>query len=729
MIRRSVAAKRLVLLTVLAFWLVPLVLQGQPAELLRKPENFERSRDYDALHYKLVLEFHDKEKSYRGENTITLASLKDDLKSLVFDAEGFTVTEVAGPDGRPLPFSVGNKKLAITLPRGLAYGEKTSVAVRFHQENPKTGLKFIEAGPGHPAQINTYDWPEDAHHWFPCYDYPNDKVTSEVIATVRGDYKVLSNGRLVEVLRDMSAGTATWHWTQEEPHPTYCIMLAAGPFEVIKDSLGSLQVDYWVYPKDVADAPRSFRKTPKMIDFYNKTFGYAYPWAKYDQICVAGYGGGMEATTATILGESTIHDERADQDFSSDGLVAHELAHMWWGDLVTERAWPDVWLSESFATYAEYLFTRFDRGEDEGALNLEEKKASYLAEARNRYIRPIVFNRYNEPWEIMDAHAYPKGAAVLHMLRFVLGDQAFFRALGEFLNRFAFRNADTRDFMTVVKETTGENLDWFFEQWIYKPGHPVFDVSAAWDEPAGKLLLKVRQRQDLSRGIPVFRTPVIIGIRTAGKKVSEKVWIRKGEETYEFKLPAKPLLVRFDEGNYLLKELAFEKTSEELTFELQNDDAVGRLWAAAELQKITSGGPVREALFQAARKDAFWAVRRTALETLAKTGDVSLAPFFKEKLADGSSKVRAAALRALAAMKAPSLASFFADVFNRDSSYVVQAEALTAIGDCGGRDRVPFLKKAAALASPRDMLKRSAESAIKKIEGAPVNPLRRIPQT
>ncbi|MGZ4886594.1 MAG: M1 family aminopeptidase, partial [Candidatus Aminicenantales bacterium] len=480
-------------------------------------------------------------------------------------------------------------------------------------------------------------------------------------------------------------------------------------------------VDYWVYPKDIADVPRSFGKTPKMIDYYNKTFRYAYPWAKYDQVCVAGYGGGMEATTATILGQGTIHDERADQDFSSDGLVAHELAHMWWGDLVTERAWSDVWLSESFATYAEYLFTRFDRGEDEGALNLEEKKTDYLAEARNRYIRPIVFNRYNEPWEIMDAHSYPKGAAVLHMLRFVLGDRAFFRVLGGFLSRFAFKNADTHDFMTVVKDATGKNLDWFFEQWIYKPGHPVFDVSAAWDGPAGKLLLKVRQIQDFSRGIPVFRTPVVIGIRTAGENVSEKIWIEKGEEAFEFKLPAKPRLVRFDEGNQLLKELIFKKSAEELIFQIQNDDVVGRMWAAGELQKFSSDASTREALLQAARMDAFWVVRRAALETLAKTGDPSLARFFKEKLADGSSRVRAAAVRALAAMKPPAPASFFVDVFNRDSSYVVQAEALVAIGECGGRDRIAFLRKASGLASPRDVLKRSAESSIKKIEGAPAN--------
>jgi aminopeptidase N len=705
------------LLTIFSiFILAPQLLRGQPAELLKRPENFERGRDYDAIHYKLTFIFDDREKAYRGENTITLTSLRDDLKMLVFDAEDFTVTGVIGPSGGPLPFSPERKKLVVSLPVGLGYGETANLTIRFQNKNPKTGLKFIEEGPDHPAQINTYSWPEDAHHWFPCYDYPNDKVTSEVTATVRADFNVLSNGRLEKVTEDKAGGTKTWHWLQDKPHPNYCIMLAAGPFEVIRDRLGPLPVDYWVYPRDVPDARRSFEKTPKMIDFYNRAFGFAYPWAKYDQVCVAGYGGGMEATSATILGRATIHDERADQDFSSDGLVAHELAHMWWGDLVTERAWPDVWLSESFATYSEYLFSRFDRGEDEGALNLEDKKSEYLREARNRYIRPIVFNRYNQPWEIMDAHSYPKGAAVLHMLRFVMGDPAFFRTVREFLSRFAFQNADTHDLMNVVKDSSGENLDWFFEQWIFKPGHPVFAVSSAWDAEAGKLRLKVRQVQDFSKGIPIFRTPVLIGIRTAGRTDSRKVWISAAEENFEFDAPERPLLVRFDEGNHLLKELTFEKSAEELVFQLKNDDAVGRMQAAAGLGRQAGDDTVRQALSTAAERDSFWAVRRAAVEALAASNAAGLEAFFKGRLSDLSSKVRAVAVRALGRLKNPSLAPYFETVFKNDTSYVVQAETLAAIGECGGKDKIAFLKKAAAMPSPRNILRRSAESAVKKIE-------------
>jgi aminopeptidase N len=715
-------AGRLASTLLVAVLACPLFLRGQPAELMRRPENFERSRDYDALHYRLALVFDDKDRSYRGQTTVTLASLKDGLERLILDAENIEVTGIAGPDGRPLPGSLGGGKLAILLPKALAHGEKASVVVSFFQKQPRTGLKFIDAAPDHPAQINTYSWPEDAHRWFPCYDYPNDKASSEVIATVRGDWKVLSNGRLLGVTEDTAAGTRTWHWSQEEPHPAYGIMIAAGPFEVLKDSLGGLPVAYWVYPKDVADALRSFSKTPKMIDFYNRTFGFAYPWVKYDQVCVAGYGGGMEATTATILGQGTIHDERAEQDFSSEGLVAHELAHMWWGDLVTERSWPDVWLSESFATYSEHLFTRFEQGEDEGGLDLEAKKDDYLDEARTRYIRPIVFNRYNQPWEIMDGHSYPKGAAVLHMLRFVMGDQAFFRALQEFLGRFAFKNADTHDFMTVVKETSGRNLDWFFEEWIYKPGHPVFEVGSAWDGASGKLRLKVRQAQDLAKGIPVYRTPVVIGIRTAGQAIRQKVWLSRAEETFELDVPEKPLLVRFDEGNFLLKELVFPKPADELVFELRNDDVVGRVWAAGRLSPLAAAPEVSQALEGAARTDASWAVRRAAVEALlgagSGTGVRGLEPLLRTILSDRSSKVRAAAVRGLARAKDPGLVPLLEDVFRKDTSYVVQAETLSAIGDCGGPKDVPFLKKAAAMPSPRDILRRSGEAAVKNIGSA-----------
>jgi aminopeptidase N len=694
--------------------------QTPSADIFQRPEHFERSRDYDALHYRLAFRFDVPRKTVWGENTVTLSALKDDLSRIALDAVDFEVTAVADAAGAPLKFERTATELVVLPGRPLSYGEICTFTVKYVINEPKAGIKFVPESADSPAQINTYSWPEDARRWFPCFDAPDDKVTDELIATVPVGDRVLSNGRLAEVTEDKAAGTQTFHWFMDQPLPTYNIMMAVGPFEVIRDRRGDLPVDYWVDKNDVPDAPRSFRKTPRMIDFYARTFGVDYPWAKYDQICYAGYGGGMEATSATMLGRSMIHDARADQDFPSDGLVAHELAHQWWGDLITERDWADVWLSESFATYAEYLWTRFDQGEDEGALNLLDKKNAYLGEARTRYMRPLVFNRYNNPWDIMDSHSYPKGAAILHMLRFVMGDGPFFRALKQFLTAYAYQSVDTHDLMRTIKEATGQNMDWFFEQWVYKAGHPVFDVSWSWDEPAGRVKVKVIQTQDTSKGVPIYRTPVVIGLVLGDRVVSERVWISKKEETFSLPADSRPFLVRFDEGNWLLKEAVVARSTEELLFQVKGDDALGRLGAAGELAVRLDAPGVATALSERAKADPFWAVRKAALESLAKDkSPAAFAPLFKDRCLDASSKVRAAALRALGGLKDRRLVPYFEERFAKDDSYVAQSEALAGIGKSGDASAAAFLKKAAETPSPRNMLRRSAEAALRAVGAVP----------
>jgi len=435
--------KKIPSLVLAVLFLIPTVLPRQ-VDIYSRPERFERSRDYDVLHYRLEFRFEREQKTYQGTNTITLKPLSDDFRECVLDSETHTVTAARDAKGEPLAFEQTDRHLIVRWDEPIPYHEEVTFSVDFAGQHARTGVKFLDAAETHPEQINTYGWPENNHHWFPCYDFPNDRVTNEVIATVRSSDKVLSNGRLKSVTGSEGGGFRTWHWSQEKPHPVYCITMTVGPYEVIEDSLGDLPVNYWVYKKDVPHAMRSFGKTPRMIDFFGTIFDFAYPWAKYDQICVAGSGGGIENTSATVLGHGTIHDERAEQDFSSESLVAHELAHMWWGDMVTERTWSHVWLSESFATFAEYLWARHDLGEDEGAVNLKRKKDSYLREARTRYMRPLVFNRYNRPWEVMDSHSYPKGATILNMLRFVMGDKPFFRALSHFLHKHAYQVVEHR---------------------------------------------------------------------------------------------------------------------------------------------------------------------------------------------------------------------------------------------------------------------------------------------
>ncbi len=338
-----------------------------------------------------------------------------------------------------------------------------------------------------------------------------------------------------------------------------------------------------------------------------------------------------------------------------------------------------------------------------------------MQEAHTRYIRPVVFDRYNRPQDNFDSHTYPKGAAVLHMLRFVMGDKPFFRTLKHFLHKHEFQAVDTHDFMTAIKDVTGQNLDWFFEQFIFKPGHPFFKISYTWDEQSQKIKLKVVQTQDTSQGIPIYTIPVIIGITTPEKKISEKVWIKHKEQAFEFSVDKKPLLVRFDEGNYLLKEWTFEKNLEELLYQLKNDDVIGRSWAASELAEFQDDPMAMRGLKDRAQNDEFWAVRRSAIETLGTLKKKEHLSLFKEKCEDKNSKVRVAALGILGNYEEPELVSLFKKQFKEDDSYLAQAEALRTIGKCGDRSHLSFLKEAAKMESPRNVIKRAADWAIKEI--------------
>lgn len=702
---------------------------SQKVDVYSRPRRAERSRDYDVTHYRIKLKFDEEQKTFWGENTITLTPFSDTFNQCELDAEILKVTAVADANAQPLKFAQTDSSIIVQLGQTYHYGDTLAFTVSYHSINPQPdhkkygmspdydlGLDFKAATPDNPRLINTLSFPEGARHWFPCNDQPNDKATQELIATVRRDYKVISNGRLLGETEDAKTQTKTFHWLMPQPHSTYLFVLAAGPYVAMRDSLGALPINYWVYPQDVKDAMRSFHKTPEIIAFFNKEYGFDYPWVKYDQITIPGIGGGAESTTATVVGQNTIHDEKAEKDFPSHWLVAHEAAHQWWGDLVTMRTWSETWINESFATYGEYLFSKHDLGEDEGALNLLEKKNAYLREAKNRYQRPIRFERYVFPNENFDSHTYPKGAAVLHTLRWIMGDQPFQRALSYFLRKHAFQAVDTYQLMTAIKEATGQNFDWFFEQWIFKAGHPVFEVSYTWNENTRKLQLKIRQTQEVTEWIPVFKTPVEIGVTTSAQNASHKIWLQNKEEVFEFDCTEKPLLVRFDAGDHLLKELTFVKTVEELLYQLQHDDAMGRMWAAEQLKSHVEDSRAIPALIKCANTDGFWAVRRAAVEVIGGRQDATTIAFLKNKTQDQHSRVRVAALKALGDFKRKELASFFKSRFEKENSYLAQAEALRALGKTGDQSVIAFVQRAAPMQSPRNVIKTAAQAALADLE-------------
>jgi len=691
-----------------------LALPGQTIDYSKKTLQSERSRSYDALHYLINLKLDLDRKSFEGATTVTLSSFRDGLEACVLDAEEFTVTSVVDDYGTPLKFEQSDRGLKVVLLRPAKFGEIVTFTCEYNGRDPRQGLRFVDETPDNPHLVWSDSWPDNVHHWFPCFDYPNDKATSEIVATVKAGLKVAANGRLVGVAEDKAAGTTTYHWSQDLPHSTYLIFLAAAPYVVVRDSYGNLPVNYWVYPGDEAKVRPTYGKTPAMIAFFNRIFGYDYPWQKYDQVSVP-LGGGAESTSATAMTQRIMVSEADEPDFSAIGIVSHELAHQWWGDLITLRSWGHAWMNESFGTYSDYLYHRHDLGDDEGAINLQNKLAAYLREAHTRYIRPIVSDRYDKPEDMFDSHSYPKGALVLHMLRSILGDEIFFKTLRHFLHRYAFDAVDTSDFIRSVKTVTGQNLDWFFDQWLFRPGHPVFEIRSEWDAAKKVVRLKVAQVQDFAKGVPVFRVPVSVKIVTAGGTVTHRVWIREREEAFEFPAETKPLLVRFDAGNELIKETTFPKETAELLYQLGNDDVIGRMAAAGELAVAADQSAVLAELTRSARSDPFWAVRRAAVEALARAPRSAAEGVLKQACRDPHSSVGTAAVQALGAFKDKRLAVFYQDVFRKDGSVRVRAEALRALGLTGDASLAPFLRESAAVPSHQNMIRRAAEEALKRL--------------
>jgi aminopeptidase N len=728
-------------------WLTATVCFAQKIDVGSRPLQTEPSRDYQVLHYRVVLDLDPAAKAFSGQATITLSPFHDGLDSCILDAQTFAVSAVKLDDGTPLLFEQTPERLKVVFPRALRLEDKVRFTVFYHAEDladgqgRKKGISFVPGTDGAPPVILARSFPDGARHWFPCYDHPNGKATLEVIATVPRENRVLSNGRLVAVTEDPQKKTRTFHWSQEQPQSTYLSALIAGPYLVTEDSLGKLPIDYWYYEKDKADALIAFKRTPEIIRFLGQIYGYEYPWAKYDQIIVPG-GGGTETTTATMLYPGTIHDEKAEKDFPVDRwLITHEAAHHWWGDLVTCRDWTHTWINESFGTYSEVQFAEYDAGPDAAALDLLGKKNRYLQEAHTRYMRPIVSERWEKPNDNFDRHTYQKGAAVIHMMRWILGDRPFSRAISHFLHKHAFEPVDTNDFLTAVKEATGQNLDWFFDEWLYRPGHPVFDVKTDWNGATRKLTWRIVQTQDTAAGVPYFRMPVVLGVVTPAGTTSERVWISGREAVVAFDCPQQPLMVRFDVGDYLLKELTFERPVEELLYQLVHDDALGRMWAASQLGRHADDPRVAPALIQCAKSDSFWAVRRDALYILggfegpielderlnipfARLNDgyhpgkflnASVAGILEERSGDPNPKVRAAAFWALGNLRDRSLVPFLEERFAAEDSYGAQAAVLVALGKTADASLVPFLQNASSTKT-HGVVKQAAAWALEQVK-------------
>jgi aminopeptidase N len=651
---------------------------------------YARDRVAEIRHIRLDLSFDLAAKKVMGRCTTLLAPINDGVDRIEFDAVELTVHRVLAGDV-PLATSYDGRKLAVTLDRLLGSGDEIAVTIDYEAQ-PRRGMFFIgpdAAYPDKPQEIWTQGEDEDSRYWFPCYDYPNNKATSEIVATVPAGFVAISNGRLVEVREDSLTATKTYHWRQDIPHSAYLVTLAVGQYVEIADVYDGIPVLYYVHPGREDDARRAFGNTPRMLAFFSDKIGVRYPYDKYAQVAVNDFiFGGMENTSATTQTADTLHDARAHLDFSSDPLVAHELAHQWWGDLLTCRDWAHGWLNEGFATYFEALWMEHDKGSDEFRYALHQEAQEYFEEDEKEYRRPIVCNLYGEPAELFDRHLYQKGGLVLHMLRFVLGDPLFWKTMHHYCAKHRGQNVVTSDLQRAVEEATGKNLDWFFDQWLYKAGHPELELTYAWDDQAKLAHVTVKQRQDTQAppageafAAPLFRLPVVIDFDVDGARQEFHVTVEAREQTFHFALGGRPQMLRLDPGNWMLKKLEFRPGRDLVLHQLQHDDQVmGRIFAAHALAKDGDAQAVT-ALLTALLNDAFWGVQAEAATALGKIRSSAALDALLAGLAVPHPKARRAVVKALGEFHDERAATALRGLLSRgDASYFIEGQAAAALG-------------------------------------------------
>jgi len=680
------------------------------------PEHFTRDRTYDVIHIKLELNLDERQKTVDGKVTTKFAPLRSNLNEFVLDAAEMKIKRVYLPDGRELRFYFDTlaQKLKIYLDRSYSFKDTLSVIVEYFVSNPRKGLYFIQpdsAYPDKPYQIWSQGEPEDNHFWFPCYDFPNDKATSELIATVKKNFVVISNGKLLSVNDDAKKGLRTYHWYMDKPHSSYLISIVVGEYVKLQDYYLDIPLEYYVYKSNAKYAKLSFEKTPDIMKFFSEKIGYKYPYDKYAQTIVEDFVyGGMENITATTLTSSTIHDERAHLDVSSDGLVAHEMAHQWWGDLLTCRSWEHAWLNEGFATYFTALYFEYAKGKDEFQFNVYNMQRSVrFADMTDK--KPTVWNRYFDPTDVFGPHIYQRGGAILNMLRFVLGDELFWKAINYYAHKYAFQNVETNDFKIAIEEATGYNLKWFFDQWLYKAGYPIFEVKYSYDDSKKLLKLEVDQIQPGDSLTPeVFKTPVDVEIETKSERKTFRIFIDKRKETFEFEVSDKPLMVIFDKGNWILKELYFDKSKDELIYQAQNaSEMIDRLVAVQELGKMSSDPDVVELMKKISRSNEFYAVRQEAINNLGKLKDEDMAKFLIELYKnEGDSRIRRSIVDALKNFKFNFVVSFLNDVVKGEKSYYVIASAINSLVAVDSVNGMKYIKNGLGMDSHQEVIRTTA---------------------
>ncbi|MFN7518712.1 MAG: M1 family aminopeptidase, partial [Dolichospermum sp.] len=620
-----------------------------------------------------------------GTCSIRLLPIRNGIDRLTLDAVNLQIKSVQ-VDEVEQNFEYDGEKLCIYLSQPTKIGSRLIIAINYCAEKPQRGIYFIQPDkhyPDKPTQVWTQGEDEDSRYWFPCFDYPGQLSTSEIRVCVPKPLVAISNGELIDTVEEGKYNS--YHWSQQQIHPTYLMTLAVGDFAEIRDEWHHKPVTYYVEKGRVADARRSMGKTPQMIEFLSEKYGYPYPFPKYAQVCVDDFiFGGMENTSTTLLTDRCLLDERAILDNrNTETLVVHELAHQWFGDLVVIKHWSHAWIKEGMASYSEVMWTEQEYGPQEAAYYRLSEARSYFNEDSSRYRRPMVTHVYREAIELYDRHIYEKGSCVYHMIRAELGDELFWPAIQTFVQDNAHRTVETIDLLRAIEKATGRNLAFLFDQYVFRGGHPDFKLAYSWDSDANLAKVTVTQTQAKAESKDLFnlKIPIGFGYKENPQLTTFTVRVHDKEQSFYFPLTEKPDFISFDVGNNYLKTVTLEYPISELKAQLEFDPhPISRIYAAEALAK-KGGLEATQALSSALKNDPFWGVRVEAAKQLA---EIQLDQAFDGLvlgLNDPSPFVRRAVISALSQIKTHnSYKAVKGFVQNGDDSYYVEAAACRTVG-------------------------------------------------
>lgn len=653
---------------------------------------YARDRRIDVDHLRLEVTPDFAARSITSTATLTFTPIALPLTELRLDAVDLRIAGVEVKGATLAEYQSNARELILAFREPVAPGTTVAVSVNY-TASPERGLYFRTPEMGYPAgdtQLWTQGEPELHRFWFPGYDFPNERFTSEVICHAPASMQVISNGALIS-RGPRDDGLVTTHWRQDQPHVNYLVALAVGHFTRIEDSLDGLPLAVFVPPSNAAEAANTFLDTKKILGYFQKEIGLPFPWAKYFQVyCHDFVAGGMENTSASFMAESLIFPSSSEQLRTLHELDAHETAHQWFGNLVTCRDWAHLWLNEGFASYYTLLYEHEKNGPDGFAQGLRESADRVLGAAPDT--KPMVWRDYTDPMQQFDYRAYPKGAWVLHMLRRQLGPDLFRLGVKTYLERHRDGIVTTDDLQQALEDVSGLSFDQFFDQWVYHGGHPELAVDYSWDAATRLARLTVRQTQTVSPQVPLFRLPLPVRFTLPEAAVKEVTLdVSAASEDFYVSLPAAPEMVRIDPESTVLAKITFTPPGDMLNRQLTESDMIGRCLAVQSLSRKSDEHSVSQ-LASVLAKDAFWAVRLEAVKALRAMDTPAARDALLAAPPQPDARVRREWVAALGAQFSPTAAARLNRLATEEKNPDVLASILAAFGAHPGLSPADFLK-------------------------------------